>query len=393
VPVDKGAVEQFRDYLRTLKEGVRQRLTKYADLDPDSNRSVATLLFDVLKLPPQKETKMGKASTDAESLKALEGKHPVVADILEWRRLSKLDGTYATGILPHICPDGRIHPNLLLDGARSGRMSCSEPNMQNIPRDADSVEGKMIRRCFAAAPGHLMVNVDYSQLEYRIAAMLSGDEAMIGVFERGEDVHLGTAKLICKMVWGIEPDAVQKMHRTFAKTTNFALLYGMGDPALASRLGCSLGVARRVREAVLGRYPKLRRWIEERVRETARTGYAWTWWAGEKARRRSLYRVADRDGDDRVTAEHSSYNSPVQGTGSDFLLASMAAVIDWIIGDGVPAVVCVPIHDALLMEVREDAVDEVVNRTKAIMTSWDSQGVPIVVDAEVGLSWGDLHKV
>lgn len=398
-PVSRPAVAAFKSYLQLQKVDIMSRLEKYGKFNPEAHGDVSKLLFETLKLPPQGLTGGGKFSADVEALEALKVAtgHPIVDDLLAWRKVSKMDGTYATGMERHIRDDGRIHPSILLDGARSGRPSCQDPNMQTIPRDADSDEGKMARSCFAAPPGWVMASLDYSQLELRVAAFLSQDPEMMAVFARGEDLHQRTAEWIAPIVWHIKPEEVKKPHRSAAKAFNFGILYGMGDEGIAARAGCTVAVAQRIREAVLGRFKRLDVWIKERLAYTKRTGYAWTWWAGQDARRRPLFEIADRGGDDhtrqgKARAEHSSWNTPIQGTGSEFLVASMIEIVNYILDNGLPAMVCLPVHDSLLMQIREDVVDEVLVESKSIMTSWDSAGVPVTVDVEVGPSWGDLVK-
>lgn len=398
-PVSRPAINAFKNYLQIQRADVEARLEKYGKFNPGSTPDVQQLLFKTLKLPPQKLTGTGKFSTDEEVLLALRATtgHPIVDDLLAWRKISKMDGNYATGMEAHIRDDGRIHPSILLDGTRSGRPSCREPDLQNIPREADSDAGKMARQCFAAPEGWVMANLDYSQLELRVAAFLSQDPEMMAVFARGEDLHQRTAEWIAPIVWHIKPEEVKKPHRSAAKAFNFGILYGMGDEGIAERAGCSVAEAQRIREAVMGRFKQLDRWVKERLSYTRWTGYAWTWWDGQDARRRPLFEVGDRGHDerskkDRARAEHSSWNTPIQGTGSEFLVASMVEIVNYILDNGLPAMVCMPVHDSLLMQIREDVVDEVLSESKRIMTSWNSAGVPLTVDVEIGPSWGDLVK-
>lgn len=400
IAVDRNAVQFFHQFLEAQKQRVLTQLLPYANLgfNPDSTNDVGDLLFKKLRLPMAHLTPSGnKPSTDDEALEALKGKHPAVALLQDWRSVSKMDGTYATGMERHIRPDGRIHPSLLLDGARSGRLSCQDPNLQNIPREADSAEGKMARDCFVAPPGYVLLSADYSQLELRIAAMLSGDEAMLEIFAMGGDFHQRTAEFIAPIVWKIKPAEVTKTHRTAAKAFNFGILYGLNDEGIAWRAKCSVAVARQIREAVLGRFHRLDKWIKERLRFSQVNGVAWTWWDGQDARRRPLTKIGDNGNDDksraaRATNERSSWNTPIQGTGADYCTVSMAAAVAWLLEDAVPAKLVLPIHDALLFEVREDAVDEVAYGANRIMTGWNSNGVPLKVDIDVGTAWGSLKK-
>lgn len=397
--VDRQRVLAFRSYLEAEENALATRLQNVAarsgfvgQFNPASTRQVADLLFKRLGLLSKKTTKNNNPSTDEEALEAIRGSHEAVDLLLDYRKYSKFKGTYAVGMLRHIRGDGRIHPNILLEGTRTGRPSCTEPNLQTIPRDSDSEMGKMARDLFVAPPGYLLASVDYSQIELRVAAMLSGDPIMIELFKSGKDFHWATAYEIAKTAWGLSRNQLQKSHRTKAKTVNFGLLYGQEDSTLAAALGCSVVEASRVRQSVLGKFKRLDQWIMERAAEARRTGYCWTWWAGQYARRRPLWRIADKDRYEARKAERGSWNTPIQGTASEYLIMSMIEIINWILYDGVPAKVVLPVHDSLLLEIREDCVDEVVRECQSIMTSWDSQGVPLVVDIDVGPRYGSLEK-
>ena len=391
VPVSMEAVGAFHTYLDMLKTEVKARLMQYGMDSPDSNQAVAALLFGKLHLAKPRLTPGGAPSTDRESLELLRGKHPIIDDLLEWRRVAKLDGTYASGMARYLSSDGRIHPNLLIDGAKSGRMSSSEPNLQNLPRSSKP-DGCMARGCFVATPGWVLLDADYSQLELRVGAGLSGDSVMIESFKRGEDIHMATARAIAR-VWGIDPDSVTDEHRAKAKTVNFGLAYGEGDGALAHALGCTLEEAQAIHEAVLGRFAGFAAWCQEQLRTSKKTGVTWSYWNGERARRRNLWRIGDQDDDARGTAERSSWNTPIQGSGHEYLLNSMIRIVSWIRNNGVPAKVCIPVHDSLLMEVQEDALDEVMETARGIMQGWPCGGVPIVVDMKLGKNWGEMKKV
>jgi DNA polymerase I-like protein with 3'-5' exonuclease and polymerase domains len=271
--------------------------------------------------------------------------------------------------------------------------NCTQPNLQNIPR-AQSVEGKMARDCFAARPGFTILECDYSQLELRIAAALSGDPEMRGIFEAGVDYHLRTAQLVSQTAWGIPPEQVEDKHRSQAKGFNFGLLYGQGDSALAQNIGCTVQQAGRIREAILGKFSVLARWIQEMLQYATKNGHAWTWWDGHRARRRPLWRIADDNDAGASVARNSAHNTPIQGTASDFCIASLIECVRWIEGDNLENDVklCLPVHDALLFEVRADMLPEVHANVMRIMQSWNSNGVPLIADAKAGPSWGSLEK-
>lgn len=283
------------------------------------------------------------------------------------------------------------HHNFIAGELRS--KNCTDPNLQNIPR-AQKIEGKMARDCFVAPPNYWLVEADFSQLELRVAAMLSGDKVMLDIFKSGVDYHLRTAQMVSKYVWGIRPEDVQDEHRSFAKTVNFGVLYGKGAHSLAKEWGVSKDKAQGIVDAILGNFEDLQAWIRARHREVAKRGEVWTWWEGDFARRRPLFRIASADGAEASRAKNGSVNSPVQGTASDFCIASLWQAVDWIVGDGIEDVVklILAVHDSLMFEVRTDLVDEVVSTVNDIMLSHDSRGVPIAVDFKVGKSWGSMVK-
>lgn len=389
------AIRSFDMYLGARETTLKKQLDVYPDVNWDSPAQVAKLFFDTLKLPPVKLTKSGKAqSTDGEVLEQLAKQHPIAKALNDYRFVTKLRGTYALGMLPHVRADGRIHPNIKLDGARSGRTSCTDPNLQNIPR-AQTVEGKMARDCFVAADGFVLLEADYSQLELRIAAMLSGDEVMLEIFTSGVDYHLRTAQLVSQVAWGISPEEVTDQHRSWAKTVNFGVLYGKTAGSLAEEWGITRAKAQQIMDAILGKFAKLRDWCMRQQAQAKRTGEVFTWWDGEKARMRPLWRIADQDDHAANTAKNGAVNSPVQGTASDFCIASLVEATQWIVDDGIERDVklCLPVHDALMFEVKRSMVSEVSHTVKAIMGGHNSNGVPLEVDFKVGPAWGSMKKL
>lgn len=695
MPAHKERIINTGRFFHSKLAKAEKRLAPY-NLNLNSPIQIRKLLFDNLGLKPVKFTDTGAPSTDSEVLEALQDKHQVVGDILMFRKYEKLYKTYSVGLAHQVRADGRIHPNVKPDGARSGRLSCTEPNLQNIPSEKE-IEGQMLRDCFVAEEGNVIVSLDYSQIELRIAAMLSGDPVMREIYISGDDFHLRTAKLISQMAWGIKPEQVETKHRREAKcfhpdtevltrsgwkritdlckgeqvmtceahdgfkvtmswdtptdvftahhpdaelvhfknegidirvtpdhgmlafsatgkpqkvlpeefprkrywanagefnggdwtpdetllrlacatqadghidaggairfrftkhrkidrlrallassellwttgtqadgstwfrvstktahlitdlldgkslpwkwlqlaniarlwvldevpywdghdrsdwtmrlvtstdrqtidvlqalatmtghktrladgsggcwrlsikdhhttrsgnlnvthvehtdevacltvpsgivvvrdggiplisrqTFNFGLLYGMGDGRLARSLGITVNAARQVRSAILGSFRDLAKFIQECERETRNTGYTWTWWDGQRARRRELFSIADADSQRRSTAENGAFNTPVQGTASEFNTMSLIECVDWIVGDCIPTRLIIPIHDSLMFEVPEEHLVEVVDGAREIMTSWNSGGIPLVVDAEFGKSWGTMRQ-
>jgi uracil-DNA glycosylase family 4 len=391
IGLDEDAVRAFGGRLRLLIDDAKVSLAQY-EFNPDSPLQVAKLLYGKLGLHPKKLTDTGKPSTDADSLEALRGHHPVVDDLLTYRKLTKMLGTYADGMLPHVRPDGRVHPSFRIAGARSGRISCERPNMQNAPR-AGTPDGKEFRDCFIAPPGRMLVEADFSQLELRIACMLSGDDEMLRLFTSGVDFHKETAKFIAPMVWGVRPDDVTDEHRSRTKTFVFGVIYGMSDAGIVARTGCSRQEAAAIRNAILGKFSKLASWVEDRVVEAHETGMTWTYWEGRRFRRRPLLGIGDEADLVRSEAERASYNTAVQGTASDYCLASLASLTDWCVRSRQGDKVVLTVHDSIMTECDEARVPEVAAHMRATMCSWDSGPVPLAVDVKVGQQWGSMSKL
>lgn len=371
------------------------------DINPGSSDQLAELLFKDLRLPVQKKSeKTGKPSTDKSVLKALAEHHPVVEKILEWKSVTKLNGTYAKGLRPFIRSDGRIRASLNITGTETGRMSCSDPNMQTIPSRGEFA--KKIKSSFVAPAGHKLVQIDYKALEVRIAAMLSGDPVLLEVFERGGDPHRETAEALSEALWGspfadcggLTGEALadeQGRRRGVCKGIVFGTIYGQGPPALAAMTGLTEKEAERAQDLVMGRFRVLRRWIERTAAQASRTGETWTWWMDGRGRRRPVPDIGEQDPGKAGHGKRQAYNTPVQGTGSEFCLASLVACVRWLVETRFPAKLVMTVHDSLIFEVAEDFVDALIEHATAIMVGWPSGKVEIAVDVEVGDDWGSLE--
>ena len=366
-----------------------------AELNPASSMSVGKFVYERLGLPVVDTTATGKPSTAKGTLERMQGAHSAIPLILDWRRLTKLYTTYVQGLLPFIRDDGRIHPSLLLDGTGTGRLSCKQPNLQNIP-SRGGAEARMVKDCFMAAPGRVLLQVDYATLEIRIAALLSGDPQMIAVLQSGVDFHLGTAQLIGPAVWGMsaeeiraEYDGGDKTKRSIAKTINFGTLYGQSSFALAAQISAHTG-------RPFPAFGVLRGWIDKQRSRVATVGDAWTVWDGELARRRPLYAAGFGDSKRSGTAMRSSFNTPIQGSGSDYCLMSLIEVErvcrEYWDRDCFPVLT---VHDSILLDMRLDVglLCDVIGVVHEIMTGWPSGDVPLVVDFELGESWGSMMSL
>lgn len=392
IAVNLDAVRQLQAATAVEIADLEQKLALYTvngkPLNVNSPKQVAELLYDVLKLPAPR----GSRSTEAAVLTNLA--HPVGKDIVALRKAKHFKAQYADGMEAQIRDDGRIHTNYQMMGTGTGRPSATEPNLLNIPTTRTPF-GKLCRDIFVAPPGMLLCELDQSQIELRVAAMLSGDELMIDMFRSGIDFHLTTAKMVAGMV-GVDPTTVTKEHplRDQSKTTVFGALYGEPPEALCGKLGISKKLAVALNEAILGKFRRLKAWIQERLADSRRTGVARTWWNGGPFRERSLWLIGNAEESERETAERSSWNSPIQGTAADYTNASLDAVQRWIDDNFVPAKLVLTVYDSILAEVREDAVVEYALGAKRIMEGWPVlHGMPLVAEAKVGRAWGSMQKL
>lgn len=387
--VDLGGRDAVSALYAARLDDARTRLAAYGDFNPASPPQVAELLFEKLKLKAKYfSRKTKKPSVAAKALKHLLGQHPIIPDLMEFSRLEKLRGSFVDALPKHVRDDGRIHPNVKPVGTETGRFTCVDPNLQQVPSEKRSEEGRRVKDLFVAGPGCVLISFDYSQIELRVAAVLSGDKAMRQVFLDGVDYHRRTAELAAKLMgWS----SVGDRERQIAKAFNFGLLYGQGDAALAAAAGITVREAALFRRAVFGEMRQLEKWVREQVNYAKKHGEARTWWAGELCRHRPLW---DIDVDEEGSLERASFNTPVQGSAAYYNHASLAAVVRWIEDEGVDARVVIPVHDSLVIEARlGEARDAVVEAVPRIMTGWYSADVPLVVDVDEGFNWGSLEKV
>jgi uracil-DNA glycosylase family 4 len=402
---DEYAIDAFDRALEHELVGIRARLKHYGDINYDSPDQLAELLFKTLKQKPVKTTSSGRASTDREVLDELAARpnaHPIVKDILEFRHLRKLQGTYARGLRYAIKDDGRIHTTYLVDGAGSGRLSAQDPNLQNQPSpERDKVYGKMARDCFCSRDGYLLLEADYSQLELRVAAMISQDPVMIRMFESGHDFHLQTAKLVAPKVWGVKDwdaltDEQKKHYRRDAKTLNFTINYDH-DPTytVANKLSIPVADAEVLVRAVMGEFRVLKRTIEKFIGLAMKHGGVPVYIDGKQANWRPLIAIADQ-GDDakgRVkNAVNSAWNTPVQGTAAHFATRSLEPIQKCFDAAGLDAELVLTVHDSIMVEVRKGQERKAAEIMHEVMTGWHNYGVPVVVDFKLGDHWGSMHE-
>jgi DNA polymerase-1 len=347
-----------------------------------SPKQIREILFDRQKLPVKKKTPTGEPSTDEDSLAELALDHPLPRLILEHRALSKLKSTYTDKLPKSVHPrTGRVHTTYSQTTAVTGRLSSNDPNLQNIPIRTPA--GRRIRECFIAPPGARIVSADYSQIELRIMAHLSGDESLRRAFRAGEDVHRATAA----DVFGKSLNEVDASDRRIAKVINFGLIYGMSSFGVAQNLGIDRGTAQTYVETYFARYPGVKRYMDE-TREKARAqGYVQTVFG----RRLWLPELKSGAPVRRQAAERAAINAPMQGTAADLIKLAMIAVQDFIEKDRLKTLLIMQVHDELVLEVPEEELDTVKSRVSELMQSVASLDVPLVVDIGVGMNWDEAH--
>jgi DNA polymerase-1 len=347
----------------------------------NSPKQLQAILFEKLKLTPIKKTKTG-FSTDEGVLEQLASEHELPGRILAWRRLSKLVSTYLTALPPLVSPaTGRLHPFFHQTGAATGRLSCSQPNLQNIP--IRTPEGVRIREAFVPAEGHWLVSADYSQVELRILAHYSGDESLVDAFQKGEDIHRRTAAEVA----GIAVDDVSDDQRARAKAVNFGIIYGSSAFGLANNLGIATSEAQATIDAYFERYQGVRRFLDETIEGARKSGFVSTL----LSRRRYLPDLASKNRTLRQAAERMAVNSVIQGSAADLIKQAMVEVDEALADEGLSSRMILQVHDELVFEVPEAEVETLEGLVRARMEGVFALRVPLVVDVGRGRNWREAH--
>jgi DNA polymerase I len=348
----------------------------------DSPKQLQEILFGKLGIPVIRKTPTGQPSTAEDVLEELAATYPLPKLILEYRGVAKLKSTYTDNLPLQIdAATGRIHTSYHQAVAATGRLSSQDPNLQNIP--IRTQEGRRIRQAFVAPAGHSLVAADYSQIELRIMAHLSGDASLVRAFTEDRDVHQATAA----EVFGIELDRVSVDQRRSAKAINFGLMYGMSAFGLARQLGISRGDAQKYMDLYFERYPGVKRYMEETRRQARELGYVETVFG----RRLYLPEIQSRNAALRQYAERSAINAPMQGTAADIIKRAMIDVDAWLRSSGAPARLIMQVHDELVLEVADGAVESVVGQTRTRMIHAAELSVALKVDVGVGRNWDEAH--
>ena len=380
-------VEALKEYGRELDREIlslTQGILAYADpgFNPDSPKQLGELLFGKLGLPGGRKTSTGQFSTDEKTLAKLAGAHPVVPAILDYRACTKLKSTYVDKLPTLIDADSRVHTTYSQAFTETGRLSSSDPNLQNIPVRTE--RGRRIRAAFVALDDrHRIVSADYSQIELRLMAAFSGDEAMLAAFRSGADIHRETAS----RVYGVMPALVSDEQRSKCKMVNFGIIYGISAFGLSQRLKVPRREAEGLIESYFRLYPGVRDFMAAAIAKAREKGYAETM----LGRRRTLRDIDSRNATARGAAERDAINTPIQGSAADLIKIAMVRVDRALKERRLRAKMVLQIHDELVFDVPEEEVDEVVELARREMTGAYDFGVPLEVGVGVGRSWLDAH--
>lgn len=380
--VDRKALYDFGESLNAGINSLQESIWAHAghEFNINSPKQLGTVLFDELMLPYGKKTKTGW-STNADVLEKLQDKHPIVKEILDYRMLTKLKSTYAEGLLKVVSEDGRIHTSFQMTVTATGRLSSTEPNLQNIP--VRKKLGAQIRNMFVAAPGMMLVDADYSQIELRLLAHISGDETMKEAFLSGEDFHTVTAS----NVFGVPVEEVTPTLRSRAKAVNFGIVYGISAFSLAQDIGVYTNEAKAYMDAYLEKYHGVRDYMKSIVESAREKGFVSTIYG----RRRYLPELKSSNFNMRSFGERVALNMPVQGTAADIIKLAMVNVHGRLKSAGLKARLILQVHDELIVECPGDEAEQVRDILTEEMENAAHLSVPLVAEAHIGHSWAEAH--
>lgn len=380
--VDRKALYDFGESLTSSIEQLQQSIWALAGepFNIQSPKQLGNVLFERLMLPAGKKTKTGW-STNAAVLDKLRGKHPIIEQILDYRTLTKLKSTYADGLLKEISADGRIHTNFQMTVTATGRLSSTEPNLQNIPVRREL--GAQIRKMFVASPGKVLVDADYSQIELRLLAHIANDETMIAAFRSGEDIHAVTAS----QVFGVPLAEVTPLQRSHAKAVNFGIVYGISAFSLAQDIGVFQNEAKAYMDSYFAKYHGVRTYMTRVVEQAKADGYVTTLFG----RRRDLPELKSSNFNLRSFGERVALNMPIQGTAADIIKAAMVRVDARMRAEKLQARLLLQVHDELIVECPAAEAETVKAILIEEMEHVVDYRVPLLVDAKIGASWAEAH--
>lgn len=382
VKLDIDGIKAFGEKITEKAEKISREIYEYAgyEFNIGSPKQLGSVLFEKLKLSSAKKTKTGY-STNAEVLESLMDKHPIIPLITEYRALTKLQNTYVTGLLKVVGEDGRVHSTFKQTETRTGRISSAEPNIQNIP--VRTPLGREMRRFFTAKDGYLLVDADYSQIELRVLAHISGDEIMKKAFLDGVDIHTVTASQVFNQpIEWVTPDL-----RSKAKAVNFGIVYGIGAFSLSKDIGVSMTKASEYIRAYLSKYSGIAHYMDKTVAKARHDGYVETMFG----RRRYIKELAAKNKNLQAFGERVAKNTPIQGTAADIIKIAMIRVYNRLRESKLDAKLILQVHDELIVEAKEDCADKVAALLKEEMENAVKLTVPMTVDVNIGKTWYDTH--
>ena len=378
VAIDREQLVQFGKMLSERIQDCETLIYSYSGepFNINSTKQLGELLFDKLGLPPVKKTKTGY-STNAEVLEKLKDFHPIIPAIMDYRMLTKLKSTYADGLIKEIGEDGRIHTTFQNLVTATGRLSSTEPNLQNIPVRTDL--GAEIRKMFVPKEGSVLVDADYSQIELRVLAHIAGDEAMQRSFCEGQDIHTATAA----QVFGVAPEQVTALQRRHAKAVNFGIVYGISEFSLAEDIGVSRYEAKQYIENYLANYRGVRDYMKRVVNDAREKGYTQTLYG----RKRYIPELKSSNFNIRQGAERIALNSPIQGTAADLIKLAMIRVEEALCEQFPEAELLLQVHDELIVECPQEIAPQVAQLVSSQMQNVAQLNVPLTAEAKFGKSW------
>ncbi len=378
VAIDKKQLEQFGTVLSQRIDDCEKLIYSYSGepFNINSTRQLGELLFDKLRLPPVKKTKTGY-STNADVLEKLKNKHDIIPAIMDYRMLTKLKSTYADGLMKVICEDGRIRSTFQNLVTATGRLSSTEPNLQNIPVRTDM--GAEIRKMFVPKPGCVLVDADYSQIELRVLAHIAQDSVMQDAFKSGMDIHSVTAS----QVFGVAPTDVTPLQRRHAKAVNFGIVYGISEFSLSEDIGVSRYEAKAYIDSYLANYQGVRRYMKQVVDSARECGYTTTLYG----RKRQIPELKSSNFNIRSGAERIALNTPIQGTAADLIKIAMIRVDAALRRQYPTAKLILQVHDELIVECPEEIASQVAQLVSREMEQVADLAVPLNAEAKIGKSW------
>lgn len=382
VRVDAQALKSYGDELAVRIDELETRIYKEAGetFNINSPKQLGVILFDKMGLKGGKKTKTGY-STSAEVLEKLAPECPFVADILEYRQLTKLKSTYADGLTAYIGPDERIHTTFQQTITATGRLSSVEPNLQNIPIRMEL--GRQIRKVFIPKDGCVLVDADYSQIELRVLAHMSGDENLIHAYREAQDIH----RLTASQVFHIPFDEVTDLQRRNAKAVNFGIVYGISSFGLSQDLSISRKEAQEYIQKYFETYPKIKEFLDSCVTEAKEKGYARTMFG----RRRPMPELKSSNFMQRSFGERVAMNAPIQGTAADIIKIAMIRVDQRLKAEGLKSRLLLQVHDELLLEASTEELDAVEQILSEEMEGAAELSVPLEIDMKQGKNWYEAH--